>query len=407
MKLTTTEDTKEYVRHFTPVSPSVGTLPVLYKKTNTGAIMAWSILVQGRTIETSYGQVGGAMQGTSDEVKEGKNLGRKNATTPEEQAVIEAAAKWRKKQEREGYVASYERAMKGETDTEGGIAPMLAQPLEEVEHKIKFPCDVQPKLNGLRCIVIIENGKVSLWSRRRQRIVGVPHVEEAYARAFDGAKDTFVLDGELYRHGWSLQTIGGFVRKKGEPKPGYEALSHFVYDIPSEQSAWAERRKVLYDLDQRVFGGSRIVTTGRTSQFDQAIHMVQTIADIGNMRAVKAFHDDCVKRGYEGAMIRNVDAPYEAGKRSSNLIKVKDFLEKEFQILSVRTGRGRMQDGAIFTCVTEEGREFEVTAPGSMEEKARYLPDKVIGKNVTVRFQEWSEEKKPLQPRAVVVRDYE
>jgi DNA ligase-1 len=398
MKERVEADTKEYRRHFTPVSPNVATLPVLYKRTNTGAVMAWSILVRANEIGTSYGLVGGVMQNTSDVVREGKNLGKRNETTPEEQAMAEAAARWRKKIEREGYVASLERAQRGETDAQGGIAPMLAQTLEDAERHVRFPCDLQPKLNGLRCIVVINSGSVTLWSRRREQILGVPHIEAAYERAFAGWNGQIVLDGEIYRHGWNLQTIGGFVRKKTGTKEGYQELSHNIYDVPSEVSEWQERRKVLYSLSEAVLGDA-----------DPTINVVQTIPNVENMRAVKAFHDDCVNRGYEGAMIRNLAAPYEVGKRSSNLIKVKGFMEREFRVVAVKSGRGRMSEGAIFTCLTDEGREFECTAPGSMQEKAAFLghPDRVIGKQVTIRFQEWSQEKKPLQLRAIAVRDYE
>src|SRR5690349_5759722 len=56
------------------------TLPTLYKRnSNATAVQQWTISVDGATITTTYGQVGGAMQTTSDTIAEGKNLGKKNA----------------------------------------------------------------------------------------------------------------------------------------------------------------------------------------------------------------------------------------------------------------------------------------------------------------------------------------
>jgi predicted DNA-binding WGR domain protein len=82
------------------------TLPTLYKRnSNATAIQQWTISVTDATITTMYGQVGGAMQTTSDTVTQGKNLGKKNATTPEQQAMLEAEAQHERKR-KAGYVVS-------------------------------------------------------------------------------------------------------------------------------------------------------------------------------------------------------------------------------------------------------------------------------------------------------------
>ena len=86
-------------------------LPVLFRKTSAGNLLMWGIETEGATIHTHHGHVGGAIQSSSDTVHEGKNLGRSNATTPEEQATAEAHAKW-EKQKKRGYV-----------ETEAGASP--------------------------------------------------------------------------------------------------------------------------------------------------------------------------------------------------------------------------------------------------------------------------------------------
>ena len=107
-------------------------LPTLYKRTSTGAVQQWTIAVANTTITTTYGQVGGAMQTTSDTITEGKNIGRSNATTPQQQAQLEAAAAHEKKR-KSGYVADLATAQQGGTDDiiEGGVLPMLAKVYED------------------------------------------------------------------------------------------------------------------------------------------------------------------------------------------------------------------------------------------------------------------------------------
>jgi hypothetical protein len=56
------------------------TFPTLFKKTNTGAIQSWSILVEDNKITVTHGQFDGKKQTSSDIIKEGKNIGKANST---------------------------------------------------------------------------------------------------------------------------------------------------------------------------------------------------------------------------------------------------------------------------------------------------------------------------------------
>ena len=122
--------------------------PSLFKKTKTGAIEQWDIRVDANTIFIRYGHIDGAIQETSDTIKEGKNLGKKTETSPEQQALSEAQSKW-EKQVKKGYVQSLEDAKAGKNDL-GGIAPMLAHKYHEHAGKVIWPAFVQPKLDGTR-----------------------------------------------------------------------------------------------------------------------------------------------------------------------------------------------------------------------------------------------------------------
>src|SRR5271170_7191502 len=105
-------------------------------------------------IITRFGQLGtDSPQVTQDTVADGKNAGKANATTAVGQAEKEAAAKWTK-QKKKGYVESKADAEAEVTDAviEGGLLPMLAHKYKDFAKKIIFPCHVQPKLDGMRCI---------------------------------------------------------------------------------------------------------------------------------------------------------------------------------------------------------------------------------------------------------------
>src|ERR1035437_8211993 len=177
---------------------------MLYKKTSTGAIQQWDIRVNGNEIVTTYGQVGGKLQTTTETIREGKNAGKSNETTAEQQANLEAVATWQKKL-KSGYVQSIDDAQNDVTDDviEGGVLPMLAPsksyPFDpNLEKKIVFPAFVQPKLDGARCIAIVVDGKATLWSRTRKPIYSAPHIVDALEELLPFGK--FTLDGELYQH---------------------------------------------------------------------------------------------------------------------------------------------------------------------------------------------------------------
>ena len=373
------------------------TLPTLYKRTSTGATQQWTVAVDGNTISTTYGQVGGAMQTTHDVISEGKNLGRSNATTPEQQAQLEAAAQHEKKR-KAGYVADLATAQAGGTDDiiEGGVLPMLAKVYEDRADKVTFPVAVQPKLDGHRCIAVIELNKtvlplgsasISLWSRTRKRIRSMPHIEAEIGGIFAvlvaqgiygtaaELPDTIILDGELYHHDYRdrFEQLTSLIRPD-EPRPGHEVVEYHVYDIVSQQPFLERFRTLEHTFD----------TT-------KHIRLVEThIAD--NVDQLMSHYDYFRKAGYEGAMARQLHLPYEH-KRSDQLLKLKDFVDLEFKIVGVEEGRGKLRGHVgAFICEVPVGDTLATCAvklagDTSVLAQAWQQPDKWIGKMLTVKYQ--------------------
>lgn len=123
------------------------TFPTLYKKSSTGKISQWDIYADDEASTSTFytvifGYIDGKKQTTSVEIKTGKNIGKKNETTPYEQACAEAESKW-KKQLDKGYTQSKGTGLFAER-----ISPMLAWSYKDYAHKIKWPCYWQPKLDG-------------------------------------------------------------------------------------------------------------------------------------------------------------------------------------------------------------------------------------------------------------------
>lgn len=355
-------------------------LETLFKKNSNGSLQQWTIWVEGATIITEFGQVGGKIQRAEDPIREGKNLGKKNATTPEQQAQFEAKAKWDLQQAKKGYVIDPERAASGDDDRQGEVC-MLAQSYGTYENgvffpdqnkKINFPAAVQPKLDGHRCRVRDDK---TLWSRGQKPILQVPHIVEEVNRMFmDKAPP---LDGELYNHDLKddFEKLTSILKQKKQVHPEYKLARYYVYDVDEPGLTFAERHELL----QHMLADCEYLQPVETRLVNSHEEVLQAYTDFTEM-------------GYEGLIIRNLDSMYE-GKRSYGLQKLKGFTEKEFKIIGIKEGAGKLTGhAATFTCVTEAGEEFEAKMEGELTRLKDYFEDHSLwqGKELTVRFFSWT-----------------
>jgi DNA ligase 1 len=353
----------------------------LYKKTSTGTIQKWEIFVDNTTIIIRWGQIDGKIQETRDEIKEGKNIGRSNETTPEEQATLEAEALYLK-QKKKGYVESIEMATLEEVDSaiiQGGIPPMLAHKYKECLKRITFPAYCQPKLDGHRCIAVIENGSASLWSRTRKPITSVPHIIDELNEKFKNNNNTIILDGELYVNPdtANFEVLTSYLRRQ-DPSPETKIVEYHVYDLASSKGSFAERIKELKIL---LDGGLTKVINVETTLVNSEEEFLSTYQTFM----------DC---GYEGAMYRSSSGKYE-NKRSYGLLKLKEFQDAEYTITRIEEGKGKLAGHAIFVC-----GNFKCKLKGNQNKLKEYWehPELVIGKKLTVRYQNLSSEGIPRFP---------
>lgn len=343
--------------------------PKLYKKTSTGADQYWTIETEDNFIVERYGRVGGAEQTARDMITKGKNIGRANETTPEQQAEAEAKSKWEAKI-KHGYVEELKRAQKGETDHVGGWNPMLAHKYSEQGHKIVFPAYVQPKLDGFRCT---SDTKAQLWTRTRKPYVSVPHIVKAIKD--DGDLEKYQLDGELYNHKYKadFEKISHLVNQKTAPAEGHEIVEYHIYDV-NMPGSFEDRHKKLESL--------------LSYKNEEPFVLVETIKVNNEEELMEAF-EHYQDLGYEGAIVRNAAAPY-VGKRSYDLQKIKEFDDAEFKIVGIEEGRGKLMGHAgKFICVTKDGTEFGAKMKGELSKLKEFYENHKLwkGKKLTVKYQ--------------------
>ena len=354
-------------------------LPILYHKSKNGTIHQWRVFVDGADVCTEYGQVGGQLQ-TSRKRAEAKNVGKKNATTPEQQAMLEAGSLWRYNRERK-YSETPEAAQ------ETLWLPMLALDIAKKPKSPRFPADLQPKLDGVRCLSRKEAGKVYLTSRGGKPF-NLPHIAAALGEIL---RDGQALDGEVYAHNYGFQTISSLI-KDLQPETG--ELEYHVYDAPID-GTWVERRDYIAG---DVFRGAERIG---------AIVRVPTIT-INSLEEAWAAQKQFVEQGYEGAMFRNHAGLYLMGYRSADLLKLKDFVDEDFEIVGYTHGKGRELECVMWICRNNDGtgRTFPVRPKGSLAGRKKLLleAEKYIGSILKVEFQGRTDENMLRFPKGRGIR---
>ena len=242
------------------------------------------------------------------------------------------------------------------------MKPMLA--LEMEEKIVKFPCMVQPKLDGIRCLVY-KKESIVFQSRQNKLFEPFQHLLPELESIFE-KHPTLVLDGELYCHGLGFESVTSMVRRAKTRHPDVEKLVYILYDCIGED-LYLDRTRPISTLQGKVqFIETMEVTT--RSQIEDA-------------------HTHYTGQGYEGIMIRR-NGPYKHG-RSKDLLKYKKFKDSEFLVVGHTVGTGAHAGTAIFICETNE-KTFHVTMNGPLEKRREMLKQvgDYYGKYLTVKYQE-------------------
>lgn len=355
----------------------------LYAKAQSGVLFFWSIrshydLIKHQgIIEIKYGQVGGVVTDQIISVNEGL-AGR----TIEEQTMLRANSRIEKKLN-SGYLESKEDAMNFKRVNAMGLKKqMLAQRYDKLKTKIDFSRGVwvQPKFNGHRCSIFNNGGQLIAYSRNGKLIESIDHILMEIEIPMG-----MTIDGELYCHGLSLQKISSLVKKNQEES---KQLKFMLYDV-FDSRKFSERLDIIIGFDFLL--KSKHCKLAKTKLVMREYELNAAFAKF-------------VSDGYEGAMVRLDGSPYEDGKRSKSLLKMKKKFDDEFLVVDIIASS---EGWAILQCVAKNGKRFSVSAPGSMYEKYNVYENKkeYIGKFIQIEYYDVTDDGIPFHPVALMFRE--
>jgi DNA ligase-1 len=278
--------------------------------------------------------------------------------------------------------------------------PMLAYPVSDKPIDYDKKISMQPKLDGVRCLIQYDEGIVKAYSRTGKVWQNIEHITVNLYKFFDKYPNV-ILDGELYNHDYKddFEQIISMVRKT---KPTTEAraesrdnVQFHCYDIVDETLTFEERN---YFISKHV-------------KPSYCVKHVKTQA-VSSDTLAKVIHKQNLDNGYEGSILRTNDV--YACKRSHNLRKFKDFSDTEATIIGFVEGKGKRKgtlgkflmrdaDGVEFGC--PPGKGYNYKALKALLHRAQWYVDHKA--TATFTYFERTKANSYRHPLFKCIRDYE
>lgn len=261
---------------------------------------------------------------------------------------------------------------------------MLAHDGANHEKKITGKKLLEPKLDGVRVITIVdvEAGTATMYSRNGKVLENFGHITsaiEANIKLFDRS---IVLDGEMVSS--SFQALMKQVHRKSDAQTDDARL--MLFDI-LPLSEFKKGKSVLGQLRRSS------ILRGMKAIFDKIgsidiIPQIEVNLDeyVGELQ-FKQYNKEAIEAGYEGIMIKDVDAVYEC-KRSVSWLKQKPFIEVSLTIVGIEPGTGKNEGkmGAVICEGEDDGKFIRVNVgSGWTDDQRAEIDDEVIGQVLEVR----------------------
>jgi len=260
---------------------------------------------------------------------------------------------------------------------------MLATDSAKHEKKMVGEMIVEPKLDGVRVIVIcdVDKDEVKLFSRNGKELLNFPEINKQFDEMLDQLDESMVFDGEVMSD--DFQTLMREIHRKGGAKTKDAKLNLFD----------------CMPLIHFMAGGSRDAITERKKwlegyTYGPNINLVEYVKmNLSEPDGQKQFADYnklCIDRGFEGIMVKPVGGIYEC-RRSVGWLKVKPFIEVSLKVVDVEEGTGRNAGklGALVVEGTDMDKFIKTNVGSGLTDTDRETfwkaKDKLIGQIVEVR----------------------
>jgi len=239
---------------------------------------------------------------------------------------------------------------------------------------------LEPKLDGVRVLMIIDNNggmtsSVASFSRNGKIFENFPHIEHQLLNKVEHIlkylgkefSSGIVFDGEVV--GNSFQELMRQARRKTDVQND-DSVFHIFDILPLDdfkRGYWnAQLVKRIHFLNKL----SPIIDNLQNVEL-----LPHIMVDLDNSTGVAEFNkycNDMVEAGFEGAMIKELDAPYEC-KRNKFWLKYKPTITVDLQVIGVEAGTGRNKGrlGALICNGVDNDKEITVNVGSGFSDSER------------------------------------
>lgn len=297
------------------------------------------------------------------------------------------------------------------TDSSGFAKHMLAKKASDVKDSSIEKVNtwyVSRKVDGVRCSFYWKNGEIVTASRGGKNYNYSTldfRFNLKFIEFFKNHPD-YILDGELYKHGKSLQQISGAARLEKDTK-GMDWLEYYIYDIMIPDIPFYKRLKILKEIKEELNLSFNPEREWKEDELRVQIVPHTKVEGENKKDQIMQLHNQYVSEGWEGCVARDACKTYKFGGRGAEMIKFKMYQDDEFEITGI--SEGLRPEDMCFILVTKEGISFKAKPTGSRDLKEQYRNDldMLIGRLATVKYFYLSDDGTPLQPVLKTIRDYE
>lgn len=292
------------------------------------------------------------------------------------------------------------------TNQDGVLKPMLAKQADKISSSI-FNGDFygSRKVNGVRCLIYYKDNEIRTSSRGSinydltlYHIISNEKLNEFFIK-----HPNVILDGEIYKHGWTLNVISGMSRSQStvdETKP----LEFYWYDIVDLEKPFEERWELMQEYAKEL----ELLEFDPVREWQDGQLKIQLLPQrkMSGWSSMMKYHNQYVSEGWEGLVIRKASAKYGPGKRTNDMIKIKIYNEDTFKCVDIIQGL-RLYDDMVFVMETKDGKQFKAKPFGDRNQKIEYTENfesKYKGHMGDCKFFEYSPYGIPEQPSFIAFR---
>ncbi|KAI9282000.1 hypothetical protein BY458DRAFT_498635 [Sporodiniella umbellata] len=250
------------------------------------------------------------------------------------------------------------------------------------------------KLDGVRCLSLITSNQdgfdIQFLSRSGRPFNSLQKIAEELKKILKEAKfkEDFVLDGEIcsYREDDSknevfIEALSQIRRLKEDMK---DPVYH-VFDWIPMDTFFQGKGELIFSRRQKQL--KKLLKTAS----DSRVRVVRQ-RKLHNLEELNAWSEKAAKDKWEGLMLRR-DTAYE-GKRTPNLLKVKEWEDNEYIVKSIETSFMRISGTGENKCVLKSVNinhkdcDVSVGSGFTMDERIKFAadPSLIIGKTITVQY---------------------